>query len=117
MAYAKHADASVRQVEPTRGAVLASLHLQVSYRLAYSSTMLTPSALARRRLTAAMLCFPEAPQLPRTAFEYLVMRCLSTAGDGGEVMGAVLWSWEGTILKAPNVDEFCSALADHCMLT
>ena len=55
-AYAKHADASVRQVEPTRGAVLASL--QVSRRLACSSTMLTPSALARRRLTAAMACFP-----------------------------------------------------------
>ena len=29
MAYAKHADASVRQVEPTRGAVLASLTTSV----------------------------------------------------------------------------------------
>ena len=37
-----------------------SLTTQVSYRLAYSSTMLTPSALARRRLTTAMACFPEA---------------------------------------------------------
>jgi hypothetical protein len=45
------------------------------------------------------------------------MRCLSTAGGGGEVMGAVLWTLEATILKAPNLDEFCSALAHHCMLT
>ena len=56
-------------------------------------------------------------QLPRTAFENLVMRCLSMTGFDGEVMGAVPWSWEGTILKAQNLAEFCSALADHCMLT
>jgi hypothetical protein len=37
------------------------LTTSVSRRLACSITMLTPSALARRGLTAAMLCFPEAP--------------------------------------------------------
>ena len=56
-------------------------------------------------------------QLPRTAFENLVMRCFYSTGCDGEVMGAVLLTLEGTILKAPNLDEFCSALADHCMLT
>ena len=35
----------------------------------------------------------------------------------GEVMGAVLWTLEGTILKALDLDAFCSALAQHCMLT
>jgi hypothetical protein len=38
-------------------------------------------------------------------------------GCDGEVMSAVPWSWKGTILKAQNIAEFCSALADHCMLT
>ena len=51
------------------------------------------------------------------AFEYLVLGCLSVTGCHGEVMGAVLWTLEGTILKALDLDEFCSALADHCMLT
>ena len=57
------------------------------------------------------------PQLLRTAFENLVMRCLYSTGCDGEVMSAVPWTLEGTILKARNLDEFCSALADHCMLT
>jgi hypothetical protein len=52
-----------------------------------------------------------------TAFENLVMGCLSLMGFDGEVMGAVPWSWEGLIFKAQNLEEFCSALADHCMLT
>ena len=61
----KHADASVtvRQVEPTRGAVLASL--QVSYCLAYSSTILLhqpwPGGGSRRP------CY--AFRRPRSAFK------------------------------------------------
>jgi hypothetical protein len=38
-------------------------------------------------------------------------------GFDGEVMGAVPWTWQGLILKALDLDEFCSALAQHCMLT
>ena len=45
------------------------------------------------------------------------MRCLSMTGCDGEVMSAVLWTLEESILKALDLDEFCSALADHCMFT
>ena len=54
------------------------------------------------------------------AFEYLVLGCLSPYTAIRRMPSSPCpapGKGEGTILKALNVDEFCSALAQHCMLT